>query len=336
MEDFQMFEESQMFQHNTDINFMSETSREQNTQSSDSHFISKTSRISRGKAFTIIEDETLCRSWLAVSQDPITGNSQTMVIFWERVLVNFNSQLNGESNRNRISLSHRWSAMQKAINKFCGFLEQIQLRQQSGTTEADMVAEAKRMYHVIQKKHFTFDTCWDILRRSCKWDEFRTQSKKSTQHAYPCSNPPTGESDAFQSNQNNVLHEEPSNPSTRPIGTKAAKEKLRNQTTHDSRFDEMAANQSKLVEVLSTISARTIERDEQKAINRNQKAADRRRRAEDREEQLKLLSMMNEREQRNEDHKIMSMDMTNLNPMQRAYYEDLQRQILFRTTNRLP
>ncbi|CAL5383854.1 unnamed protein product [Camellia sinensis] len=147
----------------------------------------------------------------------------------------------------------------------------------------------------------------------------------STQHAYPCSNPPTGESDAFQSNQNNVLHEEPSNPSTRPIGTKAAKEKLKNQTTHDSRFDEMATNQSKLVEVLSTISARTIERDEQKAIDRNQKAADRRRRAEDREEQLKLLAMMNEREQRNEDHKIMSMDMTNLNPMQRAYYKDLQR-----------
>ncbi|GMP86958.1 hypothetical protein CsSME_00039529 [Camellia sinensis var. sinensis] len=276
MEDFQMFEESQMFQHNTDINFMSETSREQNTQSSDNHFISETSRVSRGKAFTIIEDETLCRSWLAVSQDPITGNSQTMV------------------------------------------------------------AEAKRMYHVIQKKHFTFDTCWDILRRSCKWDEFRTQSKKSTQHAFPCSNPPSGESDAFQSNQNNVLHEEPSNPSTRPIGTKAAKEKLKNQTTRDSRFDEMAANQSKMIEVLSTISARTIERDEQKAIDHNQKAADRRRRAEDREEQLKLLSMMNEREQRNEDHKIMSMDMTNLNPMQRAYYEDLQRQILFRTTNRLP
>lgn len=71
-------------------------------------------------------------------------------------------------------------------------------------------------------------------------------------------------------------------------------------------------------------------------IDRAQKAADRRRRAEDREEQLKLLSMMNEREQRNEDHKIMPMDMTNLNPMQKVYYEDLQRQILFRTTNRLP
>ncbi|CAL5334658.1 unnamed protein product [Camellia sinensis] len=274
MEDFEMFEESQMLEHNSDINFMSETSREQNTQNSDNHFISETSRVSRGKAFTIIKDETLCRSWLTVSQDPITA--------------------------------------------------------------ANMVAEAKRMYHAIQKKHFTFDTCWDILRRSCKWDEFRTQSKRSTQHAYSCSNPPTGESDAFQFNQNNAVHEQPSSTSIRPIGTKAAKEKLKNQTTHDRRFDEMAANQSKIVEVLSTISARIIERDEQKAIDCEQKAAERRRRAEDREEQLKLLSVMNEREQRNEDHKIMSMDMTILNPMQRAYYEDLQRQILFRTTNRLP
>ncbi|XP_028078933.1 uncharacterized protein LOC114280758 [Camellia sinensis] len=223
--------------------------------------------------------------------------------------------------------------MQKAIHKFCGFLEQIQLRQQSGTTEANMVTEAKQMYHAIQKKHFTFDTCWEILCQSCKWDEFR--QKKSTQHANPCSNPPS-EYEASQSNQNNAVHEQPSNTSTRPIGTKATKQKLKNQTTHDSRFDEMAANQSKIVEVLSTISARTIQRDEQKAIDREQKAAERRRKTEDRKEQLKLLSMMNEREQRNENHKIMSMDMTILNPIQRAYYEDLQRQILFRSTNRLP
>ncbi|CAL5430331.1 unnamed protein product [Camellia sinensis] len=196
-----------------------------------------------------------------------------------------------------------------------------------------MVVEAKRMYHTIQKKHFTFDTCWDILCRRCKWDEFRTQPKKTTQHAYPCSNPPT-EDEAFQPNQNNAVHQQPTNSSTRPIDTKAGKEKLKNQTTHDSRFDEMAANQSKIAEVLSTISTRIV--DEQKAIDREQKAAKSQRRAEDREEQLKLLSMMNEREQRNEDHKIMSMDMTILNPMQRAYYKDLQRQILFRTTNRLP
>ena len=59
MEDFEMFEKSQMFEHNTHINLMSESSREQNM---DFTFILETSRVSHGKAFAIIEDETLCRS----------------------------------------------------------------------------------------------------------------------------------------------------------------------------------------------------------------------------------------------------------------------------------
>ena len=82
-----------------------------------------------------------------------------MAIFWERVLVYFNSQLSGESNRNRISLSHRWSGMQKAINKFCGFLEQIQLRQQSGTTEADMVK-----FICVIKYQFSFLNVYLLLK----------------------------------------------------------------------------------------------------------------------------------------------------------------------------
>lgn len=117
-----MFDESQTFDQSNDISIISENSC-----------------IPHGKAFIITENKTLCRSWLAVSQDPIAGNSQTMSIFWEQVLVYFNSQLNGQSNQNRVFLSHRWSVMQKVINKFCGFLEQIKLRQQSGTNEAGKV-----------------------------------------------------------------------------------------------------------------------------------------------------------------------------------------------------
>ncbi|CAL5345026.1 unnamed protein product [Camellia sinensis] len=82
------------------------------------------------------------------------------------------------------------------------------------------VTEAKQMSHAIQKKHFTFDTYWEILRQSCKWDKFR--SKRSMQPIDPCSHSPT-ECEASQSNQNNAVHEQPSNTSTRPIGTKAAK-----------------------------------------------------------------------------------------------------------------
>ncbi|GMP93589.1 hypothetical protein CsSME_00043353 [Camellia sinensis var. sinensis] len=148
------------------------------------------------------------------------------------------------------------------------------MRQQSGTTETCMVVEAKRIYHATQKKHFTFDASWEILYQSCKWDEIRTQTKKPTPLPYPFSNPAI-EGEAFQPNNNIKEGQQPTNTSTRPIGTKVAKEKLKNQAIYDVRFDEMAANKSKIVEVLSTMSSRTIERDEQKTIEHEQKAAER-------------------------------------------------------------
>ncbi|CAK9167771.1 unnamed protein product, partial [Ilex paraguariensis] len=40
----------------------------------------------RGKACSISEDETLCRSWLAISQDPIFDNTQSKAASWDHVL----------------------------------------------------------------------------------------------------------------------------------------------------------------------------------------------------------------------------------------------------------
>lgn len=91
----------------------------------------------RGKAFSVMEDEALCRSWLAISQDPISGNSQTTTVFWERIRQCFSSQPNVEVNRMATSLSHRWSVIQKAVNKFVGFVDQVERRNQSGIGDAD-------------------------------------------------------------------------------------------------------------------------------------------------------------------------------------------------------
>ncbi|CAK9146489.1 unnamed protein product [Ilex paraguariensis] len=99
------------------------------------------------------------------------------------------------------------------------------------------------------------------------------------------------------------------------------KESQRKKVAHDARFDDIVANQTKIFEMLASMFSQSIERDEQKAIDREMKAKNR-------EVQLQKLAMMNGREQRSEDNKIMSMDMSNLTPMQKSYYEDLQRQIV--------
>ena len=56
-----MFEESQTLEQNNDISIISETSR-----------------VSHGKRFTMVEDETLYRSWLAVSQN--LGNRYSFIL----------------------------------------------------------------------------------------------------------------------------------------------------------------------------------------------------------------------------------------------------------------
>ncbi|CAK9136094.1 unnamed protein product, partial [Ilex paraguariensis] len=67
----------------------------------------------REKAFSISEDEALCRSWLAVSQDPVSGSTQSKAAFWDHVLGYFLFQLIILPHRTTISLSHHWSLIQK-------------------------------------------------------------------------------------------------------------------------------------------------------------------------------------------------------------------------------
>ncbi|KAG5563059.1 hypothetical protein RHGRI_005716 [Rhododendron griersonianum] len=109
-----------------------------------------------------------------------------------------------------------------------------------------------------------------------------------------------------------------------PIGIKGENERRRKKAIDDVKYDETAANNTKIVEVLTSMSSRSIERDQEKALDRQKKA-------EAREMQLHYLAMMStEREQRKEDHAILSMNMSTFNPTQKAYYEGLQREIIAR------
>lgn len=89
----------------------------------------------------------------------------------------------------------------------------------------------------------------------------------------------------------------------------------------DVKYKETAANNTKIAEVLTSMSSCSIERDQEKALDCQKKA-------EAREMQLHYLAMMNEREQRKEDHAILSMDVSTFNPTQKAYYEGLQLEII--------
>ncbi|KAF7132264.1 hypothetical protein RHSIM_Rhsim09G0056800 [Rhododendron simsii] len=228
----------------------------------------------RGKGFTMVEDEALCRAYLAISKEPIIGTNQIMVNLWERIRLCFSSQADVDCNRTTVSLMKRWWKIQKAVSKFCGFLAQVERRQRSRTREKDKMAEAKRMFSIDERnKSFMFESCWEILRHSCKWDEIITPSQKPAVQT-TSSNPSPGTATSFDSELN--LNQQPSREGVnRPSGIKAAFESRRKKVIDDVKFDQMAANQSQIINVLTGISSRGIEREQQKAADRQKKAEDR-------------------------------------------------------------
>jgi hypothetical protein len=98
------------------------------------------SKKKKGKNFTIAEDQQLCRSWLNVSQDPVTGTGQKVTAFWKRVFEHYNEFKPPGSERSENSVINRWAVISQAVSKFCGCMAQIENRNKSGETLQNKVS----------------------------------------------------------------------------------------------------------------------------------------------------------------------------------------------------
>ena len=98
-----------------------------------------TQRKPRTRNFSTQEDLMLVSAWLNISTDATHSNNQTKQRYWERIHAYFNQYKEFESDRNPNSLMHRWSIIQLAVSKFSRYYNQIDDRNQSGTTEQNKV-----------------------------------------------------------------------------------------------------------------------------------------------------------------------------------------------------
>ncbi|XP_038723999.1 glutathione S-transferase T3-like [Tripterygium wilfordii] len=99
---------------------------------------SKKKTTNRGVNFSIEEDKNLVSAWLNTSIDAVQGTDQKAKTFWSRITTTYNAT---KGSNHKVctdrSLSSRWAAIQLAVNKFCGFLTQVEDSRPSGTTEID-------------------------------------------------------------------------------------------------------------------------------------------------------------------------------------------------------
>lgn len=80
----------------------------------------------------------------------------TMLINWREV-------------RSQLAIQGRWSTIQRAVNKFCGFKASKDRRNESRKNEQDRIEDAIKMYEQVEPFHFMH--CWKILRDEPKWNE---------------------------------------------------------------------------------------------------------------------------------------------------------------------
>ncbi|PAN05925.1 hypothetical protein PAHAL_1G138800 [Panicum hallii] len=122
----------------------------------------------RGKAFSKEEDRAICSTFLHVSTDPIIGTNQSAAGYYARMHQHFTENI-GASSRTKISIENRWTTIQKAVSKFCGFYAAIERRNESGKNEQDRINDSIRMYEDTEP--WQFHHCWVVLRGEPKWHE---------------------------------------------------------------------------------------------------------------------------------------------------------------------
>ena len=206
----------------------------------------------KGKNFSADEERALCRSFLAVSQDPVCGNGQRNTAFWERITTNYNhNKPRSCPIRPARSLESKWSHIKHDVAKFSGVFKQVSDCRESGASAEDVLERALEFYKDRHPKQqgFAFLHCWHLLKEVPRW----WQSAQDIQRrgsggggassggmaAGTAVDQPgggTGEGgDAGEEEEVQVVARPtfPSRP-TRPQGSKAAKADLHDQTRRDS------------------------------------------------------------------------------------------------------
>lgn len=190
--------------------------------------------------YNATEDLALCRAWVAVSEDPVIGTGQQNNRFWERIQETYN--LNPGNDRSIPSLQSHWGPLQKSLSKFAAAIEQVKGFHASGKSTQNLIGDAHAYYLKVEGHEFKHYQCYDLVSNSPKWNaSINDQNEKKKND-----NPETNH--ASSSNE-------------RPIGTKAAKQRLK-LPPPPTQSPEIAELAKTLVEA-STVMAKHTERQTQ-------------------------------------------------------------------------
>lgn len=213
-------------------------------------------KVAKGKNFVKEEERQLTRSVLHVTQDPIVGNGQKGSSFWERISVHYDDNRPGGVRPTR-SLETKWGQIKHDVAKFIGVHQQCVNANRSGSSAADVLKNAEELYRLKHPKNsdFTFQHVWLMIKDVPRWSEGWVHDKQPT--------PPAKRKEpSTDSGESDCCIMEPGVPgvwkglsSSRPSGSKMAKEELKQSKIRESALRAQAA-------ATQTIAAATVRKNE--------------------------------------------------------------------------
>ncbi|CAN6178166.1 unnamed protein product [Urochloa humidicola] len=291
--------------------------------------------------FSAYEDNVLCKSWLEISCDPTTNTGQRRESFWIRVVDRYNSKRGRYPKRTKKSISSRWDHIKAEVFKFSGFFAEVLRSNPSGMSDADKSVVAAADFAAVVKHNFTLLHCWKILKDEPKWMELKTKMDN------PQSSGSKGNANAVERHILDVDPDSSAPPSSsgkRPMGRDAAKAAKKKATAaasseyaskmHDLSIQKIelfketeGERKARLDEIVNLEKVKVEEAREHRKmmldIERERLAMDKQR-----------FLMEAEKKEKEEDERILAINLDQCLPMQRMYYEALQQAIVEKMMSR--
>lgn len=303
------------------------------TQEVGSSELCKQKRI-RTKNFSTQEDMLLMSAWLNVSVNPMHENDQEKQTYWNRIAAYFHEHKQFDSDRTAGSLMHRWSAIQIAVSKFQEYYNQIDAKNQSGSTEQNKVCQALEMYKSVQKSTFSFMHCWNELRYEPKFASniLKKKNKKPQHSSTVTSSPSTLDSVSLNDEDEATIEQTMGRKGTEEL-YKIAKRKVQEaERAEDEYFKaiflEMKEAQLvtrderiKRLDELIRLERERLEQEKRKE-EREQEQEERERKKEERERKKE------EREEILYEQRVMSTDTCKMGEIENEYYSLLKTSII--------
>lgn len=258
------------------------------------------------------------------------GTDQNRDAYWARISEYYNShKMSSWPERNANAINCRYTLINKETARFCGCLQQILNREESGRTIEEKTNDAHIMFKEMdlkKKKLFTLMHCYVELSKYPKWQTKELETSRKKQKKTVRASPGTSTNDLADASSVRTdatsIHRDALEHEERPDGVK--KDKLRK-----GKADDSACKLS-----LETVWAAKQEKDDIKEAAKNARYAQQ---FELRKEEIALKKKEDARNEREDarrqfelDVRVMLIDTSGMTDMQKQFYQAKQNEILAR------